>query len=59
MTHVATLIAASGALSPSAVESARGALPAAGTPQWLGPDAADIPFSAERAADQRALAKHT
>ena len=57
MTHVATLIAASGALDPSAVERARGALPAAGASQRLGPDAADIPFSAERAADQRALAE--
>ncbi len=57
MTHVATLIAASGALDPSAVERARSALPAAGASQRLGPDAADIPFSAERAADQRALAE--
>ena len=57
MTHVATLIAASGALDLSAVERARGALPAAGTPQRLGPDAADIPFSAEHAADQRTLAE--
>jgi phosphoserine phosphatase len=58
MTHVATLIAASGALDPSAVERTRGALPAAGAPQQLGPDAVDIPFSAERASDQRALAEN-
>ncbi|HEY1310506.1 MAG TPA: phosphoserine phosphatase SerB [Pseudolabrys sp.] len=57
MTHVATLIAASGALDPSAVERARGTLPAAGAPQRLGSDAADIPFSAERGADQRTLAE--
>jgi phosphoserine phosphatase len=57
MTHVATLIAASGALDPSAAECARGALPAASPPQWLGPDAADIPFSADHAADQRTLAE--
>jgi len=55
MTHVATLIAASGTLDHSAVERARGALPAAGASQRLGPDATDIPFSAESAADQRAL----
>ncbi len=57
MTHVATLIAASGALDLSAVERARGGLADAGAPQRLGPDAADIPFSAEPGVDQRALAE--
>ncbi len=57
MTHVATLIAASGALDPTATERARGALADAGAPQWLGPDAADIPFSAEPGVGQRALAE--
>ncbi len=53
--HVATLIAA-GALDAAAVARVRGALPGAGEPQWLGPDAADIPFSANDPIDQRGLA---
>jgi phosphoserine phosphatase len=60
MTHVATLIAGSGTLDPSAVERARAGLTNAGAPQRLGPDAADIPFSpfsAESNADQRDLAE--
>jgi phosphoserine phosphatase len=57
MTHVATLIAGSGTLDPSAVERARAGLTNAGVPQRLGPDAADIPFSAESNADQRDLAE--
>jgi phosphoserine phosphatase len=57
MTHVATLIASSGTLDPSAVERARAGLTDAGAPQRLGPDAADIPFSAESNADQRDLAE--
>jgi phosphoserine phosphatase len=56
MTHVATLIARPNTLAAAAVEDARAALPGAGTPQWLAPaTAADIPFSAEKTADQRAL----
>ena len=53
--HVVTLIAA-GTLDAAALGRAREALPGAGAPQWLGPDAADIPFSADDAIDQRALA---
>ncbi|HEY6023721.1 MAG TPA: phosphoserine phosphatase SerB [Pseudolabrys sp.] len=55
MTHVATLIGSSGVLDTSVVEQARGVLESAGAPLWLGPDAADIPFSAEKAANQREL----
>jgi phosphoserine phosphatase len=51
MTHVATLIAASGALDPAAVERARAALANADAAERLGPGAADIPFSAELQAD--------
>ncbi len=56
MTHVATLIARRNALVAAAVDSARTALPGAGAPLWLAPQtAADIPFSPEHGADQRAL----
>jgi phosphoserine phosphatase len=55
MTHVATLIGTADAIS-TAVEIARIALPGAGPPQRLGPGAADIPFTAETAVDQRSLA---
>ena len=51
MTHVATLIAASGVLDPAAVERARAALANSDIAKRLGPDAADIPFSAELQAD--------
>ncbi len=53
--HIATVIA-SGALDPMAVSRVRAALPGAGAPLPLGPDATDIPFSADSAVDQRALA---
>jgi phosphoserine phosphatase len=54
--HVATLIAPPGKLSPEALAAACAALPGAGSPHWLGQGgAADIPFSANLAADQRAL----
>ena len=53
--HVVTLIGA-GTLDAAAPGRARDALPGAGEPQWLGPDAADIPFSADDAIDQRGLA---
>jgi phosphoserine phosphatase len=53
MTHVATLIGAPNAVA-AALQSARAALPGAGTEQWLGPDAVDIPFNADNATDQRA-----
>ena len=56
MTHVATLIGTADAVS-TAVETARAALPGAGPPQRLGPGAADIPFNAETAVDQRSLAE--
>jgi phosphoserine phosphatase len=56
MTHVATLIGTADAVS-TAVETARAALPGAGSPQRLGPGAVDIPFNAETAADQRSLAE--
>jgi phosphoserine phosphatase len=55
MTHVATLIDASGLLQPSALEQARRLLPEAGPTKTLGPDAADIPFSAENVHDKSAL----
>src|SRR5262249_37051660 len=55
MTHVATLIDASGLLQPSVLEQARRILPGAGTAKMLGPDAADISFSAENVPDQSAL----
>jgi phosphoserine phosphatase len=58
MTHVATLIAKPGALDQPAVDRARSLLPQPGAPQWLAEKtAADIPFSPESAADQRALAE--
>jgi len=56
MTHVATMIGIASAVSAS-VESVRAALPNAGLPQWLGPEAVDIPFNAETAIDQRSLAE--
>jgi phosphoserine phosphatase len=55
MTHVATLIGPPEALG-SALERARGALPGAGEAQPLGPGAADILFTPDTSADQRALA---
>jgi phosphoserine phosphatase len=58
MTHVATLISNSGGLDSSLVERARSLLARAGVPQQLGPGAADIPFSAEKAEDQRALGEN-
>jgi phosphoserine phosphatase len=56
MTHVATLISNSAALDSSLLERARSVLPGAGAPHPLGPFATDIPFSAEKAVDQRAVA---
>jgi phosphoserine phosphatase len=59
MTHVATLIAnpASSQFDGEAVKGARTALPNAGTANWLDHGiAADIPFTPETGADQRALA---
>jgi phosphoserine phosphatase len=54
MTHVATLIAT--ALEDAALARARTEIPDAGEPVWLAAGfAADIPFSAEAGADQRAL----
>jgi len=57
--HVATLIAGrAGTLPAAALETARDALPTAAAPVWLAEaTAADIPFSAEAGADQRALAE--
>jgi phosphoserine phosphatase len=56
-TYVATLIAPTGNLTAAAIERARGALPGRGEPHWLDRGtAADIPFSAAGAADQRTLA---
>jgi len=53
---VATLIAKPGALDDAALARARAELPDAGAPQWLAPgEAADLPFNAERGADQSAL----
>ena len=57
MTHVATLISNSAALDASLLERARSLLPGVGTPHRLGPTATDIPFSAEKAEDQRALSE--
>jgi phosphoserine phosphatase len=57
--HVATLIAPAGRLVTEALSRARAALPGAGAPAWLSPEtAADIPFSADTALDQRALAEN-
>jgi phosphoserine phosphatase len=56
MTHVATLIGTANVVS-AVVERARAALPDAGPPQWLAPDAVDIPFNAETAIDQSSLAE--
>ena len=58
MTHVATLIAGSHALDDASAERARAALPDAAAPQRLGPGAADILFTPEPSADQRALSEH-
>jgi len=58
MTLVATLIAADGALDTDSAERARALLPGAGAVQWLAAaTAADIPFSAEGAADGSAAAR--
>jgi phosphoserine phosphatase len=56
MTHVATLIGTQKAVA-AALQNARAALPGAGMEQWLGPDAVDIPFSADNPTDQRATAE--
>jgi phosphoserine phosphatase len=58
MTHVATLISnpAERALDGAAIERVRAALPNPGEPRWLDPGiAADIPFTAVAALDQRGL----
>jgi phosphoserine phosphatase len=56
MTHVATLIAAPGALLAATVERARAALPGAADPRWLSErEAADISFSPDAGIDQRSL----
>jgi phosphoserine phosphatase len=55
MTHIATLIDASGLLQPNALEQACRILPGASPVKMLGPDAADISFSAENTPDQNAL----
>ncbi|HEY7231967.1 MAG TPA: phosphoserine phosphatase SerB [Pseudolabrys sp.] len=55
MTHVATLIDASGLLAPSTIKQARRLLPGADPAKLLGPDAADISFSAENDPGQNAL----
>ncbi len=57
MTHVATLIGASGALNSLVVERVCSVLGNTDAPRRLGPDAADILFSAEKAVDQRTLAE--
>ena len=44
-------------LDSSLVEQARSFLAGAGVPHQLGPNATDIPFSPEKAGDQRALSK--
>src|ERR1700749_5016651 len=58
--HVATLIAGrAGSLDGAAVQRARSVLPDSGDPRWLAAGtAADIPFSADAGADQRATAEH-
>lgn len=58
--HVVTLIAGRGArLDPAAAERVRAALPGAAAPLWLAEHAAaDIPFSADAGADQRALSEN-
>jgi phosphoserine phosphatase len=58
MTHIATLIAAPGALLPATVERARAALPGAAEPRWLSEQtAADVSFTLSAPADQRANAQ--
>ena len=58
MTHVATLIGVSGALGDAPLARARGALPSAAEPRWLGErTAADIPFTPAADTDKRALAE--
>jgi phosphoserine phosphatase len=57
MTHVATLIGTSNAIA-AALDRARNSVSGTSTsPQWLGPDAVDIPFNAETAVDQNAIAE--
>jgi phosphoserine phosphatase len=61
MTFVATLISnpTAPALDAAVIERARDALPSPQAPIWLDPGiAADIPFSAPRENDNRALADH-
>jgi phosphoserine phosphatase len=58
MTHVATLIEGSHALDDASIDRARAALPNVGRRQRLGPGAADILFTPEPSADQRALSEH-
>ncbi len=58
-THVATLIAPPGHLDAATLGRAGAALPNVSAPLWLADGtAADIPFSPEDGADQRALADH-
>lgn len=58
MSHVATLIAASNALDPALITSARASLPNAGETRWLAEGiAADIFFTPEIPADQRMIAE--
>ena len=55
MTHVATLIGTSNAIA-AALDRACNSVPGtSAAPQWLGPDAVDIPFNAEVAIDQKAI----
>ncbi len=54
MTHIATLI---GPDALAALRGARAAFPHGGEPVVLGADAADIPFTPEAGADQRAAAE--
>jgi phosphoserine phosphatase len=56
MTHVATLIGTPNALGDAALDRARAALPAAQSPQALGPGAFDILFTPKAGSDQRTLA---
>ncbi|HET9715388.1 MAG TPA: phosphoserine phosphatase SerB [Pseudolabrys sp.] len=56
MTHVATLISASGGLNISVVNRASQILQVSGAVQWLGPDAVDIPFTPAGEPDKAGLA---
>jgi phosphoserine phosphatase len=57
MIYVATLIALPDTLTAADIDRARALLPDASPPQWLAPGtAADISFSADTGADQRAVA---